>query len=99
CSASPSTIKPGDTSTITSVGMSPQHRPLTYTYSASAGTVAGSGTTATYSSAGAPTGEVGITCNVSDDKGQTANASTNLTITAPYVPPAPHTQALCSISF
>ena len=42
---------------------------------------------------------MGITCNVSDDKGQTASSSTNLTITAPYVPPAPKTQALCSLSF
>jgi hypothetical protein len=99
CSASPSTIKPGDTATITAVGVSPQNRPLTYSYTASAGTVTGSGTTAEYSSAGAPTGAVGITCNVADDKGHTESSSTSLTITAPYVPPAPKTQALCSISF
>jgi len=99
CTANPTTIKPGETSTITSMGMSPQNRPLTYSYTASAGTVSGSGTTATFSSAGAPTGAVGITCNVSDDKGQTATASTSVTITAPYVPPVPHTQALCSITF
>jgi hypothetical protein len=99
CSANPSTIKPGDTSTITATGMSPQNRPLTYTYSASAGTVTGSGTTAEFSSAGAPTGEVGITCNVSDDKGQTATSNTNVTIVAPVVAPPPQTQALCSISF
>ena len=74
CSVSPSTIKPGDTATVTSVGMSPQNRPLTYSYSASAGTVSGSGTTAAYSSAGAPTGAVGITCNVSDDKGHSASS-------------------------
>jgi hypothetical protein len=99
CSASPSTIKPGDPSTITSVGVSPQNRPLTYSYTASAGTITGTDTTAEYSSAGAPTGVVGITCNVSDDKGHTESSSTSLTITAPYVPPAPKTQALCSISF
>jgi hypothetical protein len=99
CTANPTTIKPGETSTITSMGMSPQNRPLTYTYSASAGSVSGSGTTATYSSAGAPTGAVEITCNVSDDKGQTATANTSVTITAPYVAPVPHTQALCSITF
>jgi hypothetical protein len=100
CSASPSTIKPGDSATITSVGMSPQNRPLTYSYTATAGTVTGSGTTAEYSSAGAPTGAVGITCNVSDDKGHTVSADTNLTITAPPPPPPPpHTQALCSVSF
>ncbi|MGD0733008.1 MAG: hypothetical protein ABR956_17215 [Terracidiphilus sp.] len=101
CSADPSTIKPGDTSTITAAGVSPQNRPLTYSYSVApgSGTISGSGTTATYSSAGAPTGAVGITCNVADDKGQTATANTTVTITAPYVAPALHTQTLCSISF
>ena len=99
CSASPSTINPGDSSTITSVGVSPQNRPLTYSYTASAGTITGSGTTAAFSSAGAPTGAIGITCNVTDDKGQTASAGTSVTITAPYVKPIPHASALCSISF
>jgi outer membrane protein OmpA-like peptidoglycan-associated protein len=99
CTASPSTIKPGETSTITAMGMSPQNRPLTYSYSAAAGAISGNGSSAAYSSTGAPTGAVNVTCNVSDDKGQTATASTSVTILAPYVPPAPHTQALCSISF
>ncbi|MGO8757257.1 MAG: hypothetical protein ACLQG3_03955 [Terracidiphilus sp.] len=100
CSASPSTLKPGDSATVTSVGVSPQNRPLTYSYSATGGTVSGTGTTAEYSSAGAPTGAVGITCNVSDDKGHTVSANTTLTILAPPPPPpAPKTQALCSISF
>ena len=99
CSASPSTIKPGDTSTITSTGVSPQNRPLTYSYSASGGSISGSGTTATYSSAGAPTGAVEVTCNVSDDKGHSASANTTVTIEAPPPPPQPHTQTLCSISF
>ena len=100
CSASPNTIKPGDTATVTSVGVSPQNRPLTYSYSATAGTVTGTGTTAAYSSSGAPTGAIGITCNVSDDKGHTVSANTNLTILAPPPPPPPpHSQALCSISF
>jgi hypothetical protein len=100
CSASPDTIKPGDTATVTSVGVSPQNRPLTYSYTATAGTVTGTGTTAEYSSAGAPTGAVGITCNVSDDKDHTSSANTTLTILAPPPPPpAPKTQALCSISF
>jgi hypothetical protein len=99
CTANPSTIKPGETSTVTCTGMSPQNRPLTYTYSATAGTVTGSGTTAEYSSVGAPTGVVGITGNVSDDKAHTASSSTSVTIVAPVVAPVPHTQALCSISF
>jgi outer membrane protein OmpA-like peptidoglycan-associated protein len=99
CSASPSTIKPGETSTITAMGMSPQNRPLTYSYSAAAGAINGSGPSAVFSSTGAPTGPVGITCNVSDDKGQIATASTSVTLTAPDVAPVLHTQALCSIAF
>jgi hypothetical protein len=81
------------------VAVSPQNRPLTYSYSASGGTVSGTETTAEYSSAGAATGVVGITCNVSDDKGHSASGSTNVTIAAPPPPPQPHAQALCSISF
>jgi outer membrane protein OmpA-like peptidoglycan-associated protein len=99
CSASPSTIKPGDTSTITSTGVSPQNRPLTYTYSAASGTVSGNGTTATYNSAGAPTGTVEVTCTVADDKGHTVSSTTSVTIVAPPPPPAPHTQTLCSLDF
>ena len=99
CSANPTTIKPGETSTVTAVGLSPQNRPLTYSYTATAGSVSGSGATAAFSSAGAPTGAVGITCTVNDDKGHTATANTSVTITAPYVPPIPHASALCSITF
>ena len=99
CSANPTTIKPGESATVTSVGMSPQNRPLTYSYSATGGTVTGTGTTAEFSSAGAPTGVVGITCNVSDDKNHSATANTSVTIVAPVIPPAPKTQALCSINF
>jgi len=99
CLASPTTLKPGDTSTITSTGASPQNRPLTYSYSSTAGSVAGAGTTAVFSSAGAPTGQVGINCNVADDKNHTATANTTVTIVAPPPPAIPHAQALCNVSF
>jgi hypothetical protein len=99
CSVNPTTIKPGDTATITATATSPQNRPLTYTYTASAGSVNGSGASGTFSSTGAPTGPVSITCNVSDDKGHTASSNTSLTILAPPPPPQPHAQAECSINF
>jgi outer membrane protein OmpA-like peptidoglycan-associated protein len=100
CSVNPTTLKPGDAATVTSTGMSPQNRPLTYSYSATGGTISGSGTSANYASAGAPTGAVGITCTVADDKGHTATANTSLTIVAPPPPPPPpHTSTLCSINF
>jgi hypothetical protein len=99
CSASPSTIKPGDTSTITATGVSPQNRPLTYSYSTASGSVTGTGTTANYNSAGAATGTAEITCTVADDKGHTASATTSVTIVAPPPPPQPHTATECSLSF
>jgi len=100
CLADPAQLKPGDTSTITSTGVSPQNRPLTYSYSASAGTITGSGATAVFSSAAAPTGPVQVACNVQDDKNHSASAQTSVTIVAPPPPPPiPHAQALCNISF
>jgi hypothetical protein len=99
CSANPTTIKPGDTSTITATGVSPQNRPLTYSYSASAGSVSGTGNSATFSSAGAPTGTSTVTCTVTDDKGQTASATAPVTIEAPPAPPVPTISSLCSITF
>jgi hypothetical protein len=99
CSANPSTVRPGDSSTITSNGMSPQNRPLTYSYSASAGSVTGSGATATLSTAGAAPGTITVTGNVVDDKGQSASCTTTVTVNAPPVPPAPTTSSLCSLDF
>jgi hypothetical protein len=99
CSANPSTVNPGDSSTITATGVSPQNRPLTYSYSASAGSVTGSTSTATLSTAGAAPGTITVTCNVVDDKGQTASSTTSVTITAPPPPPAPKTSDLCSVNF
>lgn len=98
CSANPASVESGGSSTITAAGVSPQNRPLTYSYSTSAGQVSGSGTTATLSTAGTRGGPITVTCKVVDDKGQTASASTAVTV-APVVPPALHTRPLCSINF
>jgi len=89
CSASPSTIQPNESSTVTASGISPQNRPLTYSYSAQSGSINGNGATATFSSAGALAGPVGITCNVTDDKGNAATAVATLTIASPPVVAAP----------
>jgi outer membrane protein OmpA-like peptidoglycan-associated protein len=89
CSASPDTIKPGETSNITAAGVSPQNRPLTYSFTATAGSVNSSGAAAVFSSTGAPTGVAGITCTVSDDKGLTATANTSVNIMAPIAAAEP----------
>ncbi|WP_158786651.1 hypothetical protein [Granulicella sp. L46] len=100
CSANPSTLNAGDPSTITAAGVSPQNRPLTYSYSATAGSISGNTASATLSTAGAAPGTtITVTCNVVDDKGQTASAQTTVTLNAPPPPPAPVTQSLCTITF
>jgi hypothetical protein len=99
CSANPSTVNPGDSSTVTCNGVSPQNRPLTYSYSSTAGSISGNTSTATLSTTGAAPGTITVTGNVVDDKGQTASAMTTVTVTAPPPPPAPTTSALCSLSF
>jgi outer membrane protein OmpA-like peptidoglycan-associated protein len=89
CAASPTTLNPGDKSVVTAAGLSPQNRPLTYSYSAASGTISGTGASVVFDSTGAPTGSVAIICNVTDDKGQTATANTSVTIAPPPPPPAP----------
>jgi hypothetical protein len=99
CTADPSTVKPGDPSTITATGVSPQNRPLTYSYSSTSGSVSGSGSTATLTTVGAAAGAIGVTCNVADDKGQTASANTTVTVVVPAPPPQPTVSEMCAVSF
>ncbi len=98
CSVNPTTLKPGDSATVTATGVSPQNRPLTYSFTSSAGQISGTGNTATLTTTGAPAGTITITGNVSDDKGQTASCTSTVTIEAPP-PPVAKTQTLCTISF
>ena len=99
CTANPVAVTSGDPSTITAVGVSPQSRALTYSYSATSGTVSGTGTTASLSTVGDAAGTVAVTCTVVDDKGQTASAQTSVLVAVPVAAPVPHTSDLCSIHF
>ncbi|MGI4757094.1 MAG: OmpA family protein [Janthinobacterium lividum] len=102
CSASPSSVAPGGSSTITSTVTDTYGRPVnyTYSYSSTSGSVSGSGSTATLSTTGAAPGAVTVTCNVMDDKGRNATATTSVTINAPVAAaPAAAASQLCSITF
>ena len=99
CSANPSTAVSGTDIAISTVGTSPQNRPLTYSYTATAGVIASSGPTAILTTAGLAPETITVTCNVVDDLGQTAKATTDVIITAPVIAPVPPTQDLCSLSF
>ena len=99
CTADPSTVISGNSSAITTTGVSPQNRPLSYSYSSTAGSVSGTGSMATLSTGGAPVGTITVTCNVSDDKGQSASGTTEVTVEAPVAAPKPMTSDLCSVRF
>ncbi len=99
CSASPSIINPGDPATITSLAVSPQNRPLTYSYSTTAGSVTGNTATATLSTTGAAPGAITVTCSAVDDLGKSVSADTTITVSAPPQAAAPLTRDLCAVSF
>jgi outer membrane protein OmpA-like peptidoglycan-associated protein len=99
CSANPVSVISGDSSTITAAGVSPQNRSLTYSYSATSGSVKGAGSTAVLSTVGSALGVAIVTCNVVDDKGQTASGTTSVTVAALPVAPKPVTSNLCTVQF
>jgi hypothetical protein len=105
CSASPSSVNSGDNSRITSSAVSPQNRPLTYSYNATAGSISSITSSATLSTVGAAPGTITVTCGVADDKGHSVSATTGVNVIAPPPPPppppppAPMASSLCSVSF
>jgi len=99
CSANPSTVNPGDPATITALAVSPQKRPLTYSYAATAGTVSGNTGTATLNTAGVSPGPITVTCSAVDDLGKSVSADTTVEVSAPQPAAAPLTRDLCAVSF
>jgi len=99
CSASPSTVNAGDPATITALAVSPQSRPLTYSYSTTAGTVTGNTATATLSTTGAAPGAITVTCSAVDDLGKSVSADATVNVSAPPQVAAPLTRDLCAVSF
>ncbi|MCU1284687.1 MAG: hypothetical protein JWO13_1037 [Acidobacteriales bacterium] len=89
CSANPTTVQPNGSSQITCNGNSPDGRNLTYNYTASAGTVSGTGNTATLNTTGAQPGPISVQGTVTDDRNLSASASTSVTVEAPPPPPPP----------
>ena len=79
CSANPTTVKTGETSTITANASSPDGAAITnYAYSASAGTITGNGTSATLNTAGLPGSTVTVTVTATDSHGLTGTCTTQV---------------------
>ncbi len=104
CSASRSAVNSGDQVAIKSTASSPQNRPLTYSYGTTAGQILGEGPVASLSTSGVSPGNITVTCNVVDDKGQSASNTVSIVVAIPAPPPVvevvkPTMQSLCSITF
>jgi hypothetical protein len=99
CSPTPPSVIAGGTVIINSYGISPQNRPLTYSYSASAGQIVSSGPTAKLSTDGLDTTKITVTCNLVDDLGKSAIATTLVSVFKQPAPVIPQTTSLCGMSF
>jgi hypothetical protein len=76
CSASPVTVKPGDPFVFTVAAVSPDNSPLSYSYTASAGTISGTGNSATESTSAANANSaVTATANIVDARGLSTTCS------------------------
>ncbi|HEX6466006.1 MAG TPA: OmpA family protein, partial [Terriglobales bacterium] len=93
CSANPTTVKPGDTVTVSCQGASPDNRNITYAYKSSAGEVSGNGPSATLNTQNVQPGTVTVTGTATDDRGLSASSDTSVTVEAPPPPPPPPAQA------
>jgi outer membrane protein OmpA-like peptidoglycan-associated protein len=83
CSTDRTPIVQGESTGITADASDPDNDPLTYSYSATSGRIAGSGAKVQFDSTGLPAGSYAVKCSVDDGRGGTADASTNVVVQAP----------------
>jgi hypothetical protein len=94
CSASPSSLQAGGTATISCSCTSPDNVPVTVGgWTASGGSISGSGNTATLNTAGASPGSITIGATCTDSRGLTASTSASVNVENPPPPPPPAPQA------
>ncbi|MGH9744243.1 MAG: Ig-like domain-containing protein [Candidatus Acidiferrum sp.] len=90
CSANPTSVfaGSGDAVTVHVTASDPDGNPLTYSYTATGGTVDGTGPDARWTSTGLAVGSFTVTATVNDGKGGTASCATDLKVeTRPNRPP------------
>jgi hypothetical protein len=88
CSVSPTTVQPGTSATVTCSCTSPDNVPVTVGgWTATAGSISGSGDSATLNTTGAPPGTISINATCTDSRGLTASSPTSVTVENPPPPP------------
>ena len=99
CSANPSTVQAGGTSTITCNASSPDSVAVTVSnWTSSAGTISGSDNTATLNTTGAAPGPITVNATATDTRGLTAQGSTQVMVENPP-PPPPQASKLSQCDF
>ena len=101
CSADPTTVRAGTPSTITANATSPDSGVTisSYSYLASAGTISGTGTTATLDTTGAPAGPINVSVTATDSRGLTNAQPCVATVTVEGKPELPQVSARTPIQF
>jgi hypothetical protein len=100
CSASPSSLQAGGSATITCTCTSPDNVPVTVgTWTASMGSVSGSGSTGTLNTTGASAGTITVGATCTDSRGLSTPASTQVTVENPPPPPPPEASKLAECDF
>jgi hypothetical protein len=88
CTASPSSVQAGASVTVTCNCTSPDGVPVNVSnWTASSGTITGSGSTATLSTDGVQPGTITVSATCTDSRGLTGQASTQATVENPPPPP------------
>ena len=101
CSANPSSLQAGGSSTITCNCTSPDNVPVTVgDWTASSGTVSGNGNTATLNTTGASAGPITVSAVCTDSRGLKSQvASAQVTVENPPPPPPPQASKLSQCDF
>jgi hypothetical protein len=88
CTASPSSVQAGAGVTVSCSCTSPDSVPVNVSnWTATGGTISGSGSTATLATDGAAPGAITVTATCTDSRGLTGQASTQATVENPPPPP------------
>ena len=101
CSADPSTVQIGASSTINCTGTSPDNVPVTIGgWTASSGTLSANGATAALNTAGVYAGPITVSAVATDSRGlKSAPATTQVMVENPPPPPAPQASKLTQCDF
>lgn len=90
CTTSPTSVQAGASVTVSCTCSSPDNVPVTVSnYSATSGSITGSGNTATLNTTGANPGKITVNASCSDQRGLNTPATTEVAIENPPPPPPP----------